>query len=364
MVVPLLDNGLVGPKTTFGVILSDPMAYDTNAPTMLAGSIVSATVTIINDNQLGTLEFSAPTYYVHEIGGYATITIVRTGGSAQTLTTGYQTAQGTAFSSGPQQSRNFTATGGTLTFGPGQIASSFTVPIFNDGIIDPANFFFTVSLTNVSPPSAAGYPSTAVVNIIDAQAVNAQAGSPDPGFPAAAGFNGDVLSVALQTNGQIIAAGDFTAASGAAMGHLARLNGDSSLDSTFLNDMSGANAAVNQVLVQSDGGILVGGAFTTFNGVDRSHITRLLTDGSVDSSFRSGSGADGEVFALAEAFPPGGTTRSLLVGGSFSHLNGVADSGLARLFDNGSVNSSFAPVFNSGSTVYALAVYPTNVPHA
>jgi len=364
VVVPLLDNGLVGPNTTFQVHLSDPVAYGTNAPTMLIGATVSANVTIVDDNQYGTLEFSAPTYYVNEVGGYATITVIRTGGAAQTLTADFATADGTAVSTGPQAFRNYAATNGTLTFAPGQTAASFAVPIYNDGVVDPANFFFTVGLTNPTPAGAVlGFPSTAVVSITDAQTVYAPSGSPDPNF-APSGFNGDVLSLALQTNGQIVAAGDFTSANGAPAGHLARLNADSSLDSTFLNNSSGANAAIYQLLIQTDGSIVIGGAFTTFNGVDHYHFARVLTDGTIDSSFSPGAGADGNVFALAEVFPPGGTNRSLLVGGGFTHVNGVSLSGLARLSDTGGVDPAFAPVLNSGSTVYAVAAYPTNVPHA
>ena len=365
VVVPLLDNGLVGSNTTFQVKLSNPLAYGTNALTMLAGSRVTADVTIVDDNQYGSLEFSAPAYVVNENGGYATITAVRTGGAAQTLTVNFNTTDGTAVSTGPEAFRNYAPTNGTLTFAPGQIAASFSVQLYDDGVSEPSNFFFTVSLSNPTPANALlGYPSAAVVSIIPTYAVNAPAGSPDPNFPASPGFNGDVLSVAVQTNGQILAAGDFTAANGAARGHVARLNPDSTLNSTFLNNNSGANADINQLLIQSDGSILAGGAFTAFNGVDRFHIARLLTDGSIDSSFSPGSGADGDVFALAETFPPGGTNRSLLVGGNFTHLNGVSLSGLARLGNDGSLDSNFTPVFDSGSTIYALAVYPTNVPHA
>jgi uncharacterized delta-60 repeat protein/uncharacterized repeat protein (TIGR01451 family) len=365
VVVPLLDNGLVGPNTTFQVKLSNPIAYGTNAITMLAGSRVTANVTIVDDNQYGNLEFSAPTYYVNENGGYATITAIRTGGAAQTLTVNFGTTDGTAVSTGPQAFRNYAATNGTLTFAPGQIAASFTVPIYDNGLPYATNDFFTVGLSNISPQGAVlGFPSTAVVAIINAEAVNVPAGTPDPKFPATPGFNGDVLSVALQTNGQILAAGAFTSFSGASLGGLARLNVDSTVDPTFLYHLAGANAAINQVLIQTDGRIVIGGPFTAFNGVDRYHIARLLSDGTIDSSFSPGSGADGSLFALAESFPPGGTNRSLLVGGNFTHINGVPLTGLARLNDDGTVNSTFAPVFNSGSTIYALALYPTNVPHA
>ncbi len=365
VVVPLLDNGLVGPPTTFQVKLSNPIAYGTNAATMLAGSRVTANVTLVDDNQYGNLQFSAPTYVVNENGGYATITVNRTGGAAQTLTVNFATTDGTAVSTGPEAFRNYAATNGMLTFTPGQTAASFTVPLYDDGVVDPANFFFTVSLANPTPQgSVLGFPSTARVSIINAEAVNVPAGTPDPNFPATPGFNGDVLSVALQSDGEILAAGAFTAVNGAGRGRLARLNADSSLEPTFLKNLEGANAAINQILLQTDGSILLGGAFTTFNGVDRYHIARVLSDGTLDSSFSPGSGADGNVFALAETFPPGGTNRSLLVGGSFTHLNGLSVSGLARLNNDGTLDPSFTPLANPGSTIYALAVYPTNAPHA
>ncbi len=365
VVVPLINNGLVGPNTAFQVKLSNPLAYGTNAPTMLAGSRTVANVTIADDNQFGNLEFSSPTYVVNENGGYATITVTRTGGAAQTLTVNFATTDGSAVSTGPQAFRNFASTNGTLTFAPGQIASSFTVPLYDDGVVDPANFFFTVSLSNPIPANAAlGFPSTAVVDIIDAEAVNVPAGTPDPNFPASPGFNGDVLSLALQTNGQVVAAGSFTAVNGAGRGDLARINADSSLDSSFLNNMVGANGPINNIIIQTDGNIVIGGSFTTFNGVDRYHVARLLTDGSIDSSFSPGSGADGNVFALSETFLPGGTNRSILVGGNFTHLNGDSLGGLARLHDDGTLDTTFTPLANPGSTIYALAVYPTNVPHA
>jgi uncharacterized delta-60 repeat protein len=365
VVVPLLDTGLVGPNTTFQVKLSNPVAYGTNAATMLAGSRVTANATIVDDNQYGNLQFSAPIYYVNENGGYATITVIRTGGAAQTLTVNFATADGTVFSTGPQSSRNYAATNGTLAFAPGQIAASFTVPVYDVGLPGLTNNFFTVGLSNATPQGAVlGFPSTAKVSIINAEAVSAPAGTPDPNFPANPGFNGDVLSVANQANGQILAAGAFTSVNGGAIGHIARLNTDASVDAAFLYNSAGANAAINQVVIQTDGSIVIGGAFTTFNGVDRYHIARLLGDGSIDSSFSPGSGADANVFALAETFPPGGTNRSLLVGGNFTHMNGASVSGLARLNNDGTIDPAFAPLFNSGSTIYALAVYPTNAPHA
>src|SRR4051812_50189440 len=61
------------------------------------------------------------------------------------------------------------------------------------------------------------------------------------------------------------------------------------VDSTF-NIGTGADGIVEQVLQQPDGKILICGNFTSFNGQNKGYIARLNNDGSVDSSFTAGPG--------------------------------------------------------------------------
>ena len=56
------------------------------------------------------------------------------------------------------------------------------------------------------------------------------------------------------------------------------------------------DGSVYTLAVQTDGRILMGGAFGTVNGVVRNRIARLGTDGTLDVGFSPGSGADGAVF--------------------------------------------------------------------
>src|SRR4030095_12055540 len=149
----------------------------------LLGPTKTATVTITNDNSFGNLRFSSSSYYVNENGGYATVTVIRTSGSAQTLTVHFETIDVGAVSSGPLP--NFVATNGTLTFGPGEISKSFNVAIINDGGVDPptSNFFFHVSLPGLTPAGAVLVsPCVPQVYILDAQYYNIPAGSPDTSF--------------------------------------------------------------------------------------------------------------------------------------------------------------------------------------
>ena len=84
----------------------------------------------------------------------------------------------------------------------------------------------------------------------------------------------------------------------AARTRIARLNSDGSLGTSF-NPGAGANNSVHSVAIQQDGKVLIGGPFTLVNGVSRNRIARLNTDGSLDSSFNPGTGADSTVNAVA-----------------------------------------------------------------
>jgi len=64
-----------------------------------------------------------------------------------------------------------------------------------------------------------------------------------------------------------------------------RLNSDGSVDNTFANGTS-EMASSNAIAVQDDGKILVAGGYMSFNGLQRSGLARLNSDGSVDLNFQ------------------------------------------------------------------------------
>src|SRR5882724_2728415 len=61
---------------------------------------------------------------------------------------------------------------------------------------------------------------------------------------------------------------------------------------------AGPNNEVWRVALQPDGKMVIGGSFTTVNGTARSRIARLNSDGSLDSSFNPYAGANAEVADL------------------------------------------------------------------
>ncbi|MGA2246808.1 MAG: Calx-beta domain-containing protein, partial [Verrucomicrobiota bacterium] len=356
--IPLLNPGVVGPDKQFAVTLLDPTLNSAGAPSLF-GLITNATLVITNNNSSGTLQFASPGYLVKENGGYATITVLRTGGDVGSISAEFATANGSAV-----QGSNYVATNGLVILAAGQTSASFNVGILNDGVADPTNFYFNVSLTG---KNASGLTST-TIHIVDVQRYNLPPGTIDPSFNTN-GVNGDVLTLVLQTNGQLVAGGNFTAFGPVPVGELARLNTDGTLDTTFLNGLAGANGAVNSLAVQTDSRILVGGAFTSLDGIRRNFIGRLMTDGTLDTSFNPGSGADNAVNTVVETFING--VRRVYVGGAFSSINGGSSPGIARLKadpsdqnNDGSVDSSFDIGSGFDGQVYAIAPYPTNSVYA
>jgi uncharacterized delta-60 repeat protein len=159
-----------------------------------------------------------------------------------------------------------------------------------------------------------------------------------------------VRSIAVQPDGKILIAGDFSKINGATRRALARLHPNGSLDTTFNPVVGGL--ALSKVVLQSDGKILIGGNFSSINSSTIANFARLNSDGSVDTTFQIGSGANNPVGAF-EVLADG----RIYVGGSFSSIVGASRSAVVRLFSNGQLDTTFnQPRISSG--VSAILSFP------
>jgi uncharacterized delta-60 repeat protein len=180
----------------------------------------------------------------------------------------------------------------------------------------------------------------------------AQEGALDLTFDIGAGANGTVHAIAVQSDGKIIIAGDFSSYDGNACGRVARLNADGSWDSGF-NTGTGASASVRALVIQPDGKVLIGGYFTSVNGSNRGRIARLHNDGSLDTGFDTSVGANGAVLTIA--LQPDGRS---IIGGWFSTFSGFARGHLARLNTNGTLDTGFNPGTGTNAPVFCAVVQP------
>lgn len=149
--------------------------------------------------------------------------------------------------------------------------------------------------------------------------------------------NNQVLAVANQSNGKAIIVGQFTRYNAAMANRIARLNLDGTLDETF-NQGTGANNTIRTILVQPDDKILIGGDFTTYNGVTRNRIARLNADGTLDTSFDGGAAANGAVYKIQTA-PSGG----FYIVGAFTAYASTSRVRIAKITATGTLDVSFVP---------------------
>ncbi|MFN5879901.1 MAG: delta-60 repeat domain-containing protein, partial [Flavobacteriales bacterium] len=157
-------------------------------------------------------------------------------------------------------------------------------------------------------------------------------GTIDASFNIGNGFDGSVRSISIQSDGKIIVGGWLLTANGNSSARLARLNSDGSYDPTFTIG-SGFGSLVLATAIQLDGKILVGGQFTTFNGTSQNYIARLNSNGTIDPSFQVGTAFNNYVRAISIQ-----SDGKILIGGDYTTYNGSTTNRIVRLNSNGSID--------------------------
>jgi uncharacterized delta-60 repeat protein len=159
-------------------------------------------------------------------------------------------------------------------------------------------------------------------------------GHQDLSFPASVGNIEGVGALEVSPNGKIYIGGDFLEVNGKERKRIARLNSNGTLDTTF--NPGGANGRVVDLAVQTDGKVVIGGNFGLVNGVARRNIARLNADGSLDITFQVGEGADAVINDIAIQ-----TDRKILIGGLIDHYDNVVRNKIARINPDGSLDTTF-----------------------
>ncbi len=180
-----------------------------------------------------------------------------------------------------------------------------------------------------------------------------QPGTIDLSFNPGTGANDNINSISLQNDGKIIIVGDFTSYNGTNINRIARLNTDGSLDTSF-NITTGANNVIYHTSNQNDGKIIIVGDFTSYNGTNRNRIARLNIDGSLDTSFNPGTGANNYIYTTSIQ-----NDGKIIVGGNLTSYNGTVRNGIARLNTNGTLDTSFNPGTGASNSVLTTTMVIT-----
>jgi uncharacterized delta-60 repeat protein len=147
--------------------------------------------------------------------------------------------------------------------------------------------------------------------------------------------NNTIRGMAYQGN-NIVIFGPFTQVHGTSMRGIARLLPNGALDTSF-SIGTGANGFVQRVTTLSDGKLVLCGYFNSFSGTPCGYLVKLNNNGSVDTTFQAGDGADDRVWSMNLQ-----GDGSWYIFGAFRSFNGSSRQCLARLNNNGSLDSRFA----------------------
>jgi trimeric autotransporter adhesin len=169
--------------------------------------------------------------------------------------------------------------------------------------------------------------------------------------------NGTVNAITRSGN-TIYLGGQFSVV-GPRTGPFASLNATSGADDPTLPQVSGAGAAVYAVVSDGSGGEYIGGSFTHVGGIARIDVAHILANGTVDPNWDPSFGGGDDIYALALGSSPI-TGESLYMGGYFAGIDGTGRNNAAAvnattgalLNWNPNLNGPVAALAVSGSTVY------------
>ena len=170
--------------------------------------------------------------------------------------------------------------------------------------------------------------------------------TPSPNVVITAGQVRDML---LQPDGKSVIVGDFSEIIDGSLfnrpqrGGIARFNVNGALDNTLTTDI-GANHWVTCIVLQSSGKFIIGGYFTKYNvpnygDPDNAHrLAQVNSNGSFSPTFKAIPGADNALSVIT--LTSGG--RKAYIGGQFTTYDGVVRNGIARIITN---RSGATPVY-------------------
>jgi uncharacterized delta-60 repeat protein len=325
-----------------GMIDGDETVHLTlfNAPPSIDMSGNTSALLVIEDYK-PSVRFSSTNYVVRENQTNAVINLVREGDLTGQVSVDFRSYPGTAV-----PGADYTPVQTNVFFDVNQTTQAVLIPVIYDNVEQDVQTVFLV-LTN--PVGCyLGLYSNALLNILDA---NIPLGTPDPAFDPGLGAGspgGLVRALALNPDGRILVGGAFTTFDGVPHGYFTRLNLDGSQDLAFVtNSGAGANGMVSALGLLPDGRSLLGGAFTNVSGFGFSHIGRLQTNGAVDRSFNQLNNLDSGLTALAV-----GADGKVFIAGGFTQPSPF----LARIRTDGGQDSTFSAGTGPDAIVHTVCL--------
>ena len=179
-------------------------------------------------------------------------------------------------------------------------------------------------------------------------------------------FNGPVNAIALERNangtatGKIYVGGNYNRYNGSTANLLIRLNPNGTVDSSFNTGTGFTGGEVRAIVpVSGSTSIYVGGDFTGYSGSTCPRVIRINSNGTRDLTFNPGTSTTGNIYAIALA----SGSDKLYVGGDFTIYSGSSINRIARVNSNGTLDTAFnvgagAIRFGDSTTPFVYGILP------
>lgn len=164
--------------------------------------------------------------------------------------------------------------------------------------------------------------------------------------------NGIVYSFAILPNGKILVGGVFTTINGTTKNRIVLLNSNGTIDTSFVSGTA-FNNDVYIVRVASDGSFYIGGKFTTYKGNTVNRIAKISNIGTLDTTFHnSNNGFDDDVWTIEFL-----TDNKPLIGGAFKSYKNINNNSIIKLNLDGTIDTTFdTGIAQSNGIVYNIII--------
>jgi hypothetical protein len=151
-----------------GVILAPDLNGD-GAADLVVGHEEARTLSVLLNGcgaTTASLSFNTPLFSPSESANTITVTVIRSGSLAGTVSVNYATSEFREIANPAESPSDYKATSGTLTFADGETSKTFTVELVND-TLDEDTEAFLVTLSNPAGAASLGGVFQAAVRIFD-----------------------------------------------------------------------------------------------------------------------------------------------------------------------------------------------------
>jgi uncharacterized delta-60 repeat protein len=179
--------------------------------------------------------------------------------------------------------------------------------------------------------------------------------------------------MALQSSGKIIIVGAFTKYNGVTTKNIIRLMPNGQIDPTF-NIVNGVNRSISTVIIEPiTDKIIIGGEFTSYGFTPTKKLIRLTANGLLDTTFSIGTGTTDSVPVPNCTYCSNRVVtlkqqpdEKIIVGGKFTTFNGLSATNITRISGSaglqakgsGSLEYQSEPEINTNPNYSGIFIYP------